>query len=140
MESSQDVIQGNLQLKINKIVSCLFLKLKFLNELVACTCLVNRDMCLWLVSESCSCSHLLSLKHTHTHITDIILKKTINIAPRQSVLISPTNHGILILLCGLPASFGDKSCFSLHREGTPTLQGERERLGYLKITCPREVD
>lgn len=46
MKCAQDVIKEKKRLKINKIVSCLFPKLKLLNKLVAHTCLVNRDMCL----------------------------------------------------------------------------------------------
>lgn len=46
MESPQDVIKGKQELKINKTVSCLFPKLKFLNKPVAHTCLINKDMCL----------------------------------------------------------------------------------------------
>lgn len=42
----QDVIQRKQKLKINKVASCLFPKLKFLNKLVAHTCLINKDMCL----------------------------------------------------------------------------------------------
>ena len=41
----QDVVKGKQELKINKIVSCLFSKLKFLNKLVAHTCLINKDLC-----------------------------------------------------------------------------------------------
>jgi hypothetical protein len=46
--------------------------------------------------------------HAHTHLYECSnFQKTINTAPRQSALISPTNSSILILLYSL-ASFADR--------------------------------